>query len=48
MKRAAYHRAYYAANAERRRAQKLASIRRLGGKAYRYRRELIADDVRRA
>lgn len=45
-KRRDYHRAYYAANAEKRRAQKLESIARLGGTVYRYQRELIAEDIR--
>lgn len=44
-RRREYHRAYYAANAEKRRAQKLASLRRLG-LVHRYRRELIADDIK--
>lgn len=40
-----YHRAYYAANAEKRREQKRASLARLG-LAHRYMRELIAEDIK--
>lgn len=47
MKRTAYHRAYYAAHAERRRQQKRLSLVRLGGKAYRHLREMILEDVKR-